>query len=124
MGDGSLLLDVYLSQQGQWMELGYGNETSGLVESELDRAGRVLNLCWTGLILNLQLDHLLNQQLVLVSLSISIKDLLDSFGETFSQGPGSTPGSRTAPNYGNLYLDGLITEPRIVGISEGFPTKG
>ncbi|KAF2550210.1 hypothetical protein F2Q68_00033362 [Brassica cretica] len=24
-------------------------------------------------------------------------------------GPGSTPGSRTAPNYGNLYLDGLIS---------------
>ncbi|CAN7099921.1 unnamed protein product [Brassica rapa subsp. narinosa] len=34
--------------------------------------------------------------------------MLDSFGETFSQGPGSTPGSRTVPNYGNLYLDGLI----------------
>ena len=91
-------------------KLGYGNETSGLVESELDRAGRVLNLCWTGLILNLQLDHLLNQQLVLVSLSISIKDLLDSLGETLSQGPGSTPGCRTASNYGNLYLDGLIKE--------------
>ncbi|CAN7100249.1 unnamed protein product, partial [Brassica rapa subsp. narinosa] len=29
------------------------------------------------------------------SLSILIKDMLDSFGETFSQGPGSTPG-RTA----------------------------
>ncbi|KAF2555165.1 hypothetical protein F2Q68_00017059 [Brassica cretica] len=35
-------------------------------------------------------------------------DLLDSFRETESYGPGSTPGSRTTPNHGNLYLDGRI----------------
>ncbi|KAF2560112.1 hypothetical protein F2Q68_00017470 [Brassica cretica] len=42
-------------------------------------------------ILNLQLDHLFNQQLVLVGLDILINDLLDSFKETESYGLGSTP---------------------------------
>ncbi|KAF3593226.1 hypothetical protein DY000_02020137 [Brassica cretica] len=39
---------------------------------------------------------------------IRFKDLLDGCGETFSYGIGSTSGSRTTPNFGNLYLDGLI----------------
>ncbi|KAF3487120.1 hypothetical protein F2Q69_00053960 [Brassica cretica] len=68
-------------------------------------------------ILNLQLDHLFNQQLVLVGLDILIKDLLDSFRETESYGLGSTPGSRTTPNQGNLYLDGRITRPKTYFVS-------
>ncbi|KAF2565880.1 hypothetical protein F2Q68_00026308 [Brassica cretica] len=44
-------------------------------------------------------------------------DLLDGFRETESYGPGSTPDSRTMPNYGNLYLDGRIKHSSSVAVN-------
>ena len=94
-----------------WNEVGYGDDGAGLglaEGSELDGPGCIWNLYCSGWVLELQLDHVFNQQLVLVGLPILIENVLDRFGETFSDSSGSTPGGRSAPNYGNLYLDGRI----------------
>lgn len=95
-----------------WTRIACGKNNIGPVLgewSEMDRTGLILNIYWTDLILNLQLDHLFTQQLVLVSFSILIYDFLDSFGESFSYDLGYVPGGRSTPNYGNLYLDGRIS---------------